>query len=131
MNESGSDAAGGRHVLVTGATGYIGGRLVKQLRDRGVPIRCGVRDLGRRSDVVRRAAPRTLPVDDAKSCGSGDRGRPAIERFRRWRTGLLTRPSRTDLVREAHMCSDPATKAAWFFFPAAPLSRRPVRFSAQ
>lgn len=35
------------HVLVTGATGYIGGRLVARLSDGGVHVRCVVRDLGR------------------------------------------------------------------------------------
>jgi len=33
------------HVLVAGATGYIGGRLVKRLSARGVRIRCVARDL--------------------------------------------------------------------------------------
>jgi len=33
--------------LITGATGYIGGRLVGRLRDRGVRVRCVARDLRR------------------------------------------------------------------------------------
>jgi uncharacterized protein YbjT (DUF2867 family) len=32
------------HVLVTGATGYIGGRLVPRLLEAGYPVRCFVRD---------------------------------------------------------------------------------------
>ena len=70
MNESGSDAGGGLHVLVTGATGYIGGRLVKRLRDRGVPIRCTVRDLGR-LDGCRWPGVEIIPGDlaDARATG--------------------------------------------------------------
>src|SRR5512143_3194477 len=34
-------------VLVTGATGYIGGRLVPRLLDAGYRVRCMVRDHGR------------------------------------------------------------------------------------
>ena len=36
-----------RLILVTGATGYIGGRLVPRLRERGYPVRCLARDPGR------------------------------------------------------------------------------------
>src|SRR5512137_592802 len=32
------------HILVTGATGYIGGRLVPRLLQAGYPVRCLVRD---------------------------------------------------------------------------------------
>ena len=34
----------GRRVLVTGATGYIGGRLVPRLLEKGLRVRCAVRD---------------------------------------------------------------------------------------
>ena len=34
-------------VLVTGATGYIGGRLVPRLLARGLPVRCAARDIHR------------------------------------------------------------------------------------
>ena len=37
----------GRTVVVTGATGYIGGRLVPRLLDRGARVRCLVRDPAR------------------------------------------------------------------------------------
>ena len=40
--EGGTDRKG--LVLVTGATGYIGGRLVPRLRQRGWPVRCMLRD---------------------------------------------------------------------------------------
>ncbi|MFL1377373.1 SDR family oxidoreductase [Nocardiopsis protaetiae] len=40
----------GRTVLVTGATGYIGGRLVPQLLDAGFEVRCLARDPGRLRD---------------------------------------------------------------------------------
>ncbi len=39
--------AGNRTVLVTGATGYIGGRLVQRLLDAGYQVRCLVRDPSR------------------------------------------------------------------------------------
>jgi uncharacterized protein YbjT (DUF2867 family) len=45
--DAAGDSAGRPHVLVAGATGYIGGRLVRRLRDRNVCIRCVARDLGR------------------------------------------------------------------------------------
>lgn len=47
VNDASADGAGGLHVLVAGATGYIGGRLVKRLHGRGVSIRCVARDHGR------------------------------------------------------------------------------------
>lgn len=47
MRASSVARTGRPHVLVTGATGYIGGRLVARLRDRGFRVRCAVRDLGR------------------------------------------------------------------------------------
>jgi len=47
VNDAAGDGAGGPHVLITGATGYIGGRLVGRLRDRGVRVRCVARDLRR------------------------------------------------------------------------------------
>src|SRR3954470_5165970 len=43
-------------VLLTGATGYVGGRLLKALEQRGLPVRC----LARRPEFLRsRAAPNT------------------------------------------------------------------------
>ena len=47
VSAAAGDGAGGPHVLVTGATGYIGGRLVGRLRGRGVCVRCVARDLRR------------------------------------------------------------------------------------
>jgi uncharacterized protein YbjT (DUF2867 family) len=46
MDDPGSNSPRGPHVLVTGATGYVGGRLVKRLRRRGASVRCLVRDQG-------------------------------------------------------------------------------------
>lgn len=42
-----SETAGRTTVLVTGATGYIGGRLVPRLLDAGYDVRCLVRDPGK------------------------------------------------------------------------------------
>jgi uncharacterized protein YbjT (DUF2867 family) len=39
-----------QHILVTGATGYIGGRLVPRLLEAGQSVRCFVRDAGRLRD---------------------------------------------------------------------------------
>ena len=47
MNAAAGEGARGTHVLVTGATGYIGGRLVGRLRGLGARVRCVTRDLRR------------------------------------------------------------------------------------
>ncbi len=39
------DPATTRHVLVTGASGYVGGRLVTELLAKGHWVRCAVRDV--------------------------------------------------------------------------------------
>jgi uncharacterized protein YbjT (DUF2867 family) len=44
QRETRTDAAARRTVLVTGATGYIGGRLVPRLLESGYAVRCLVRD---------------------------------------------------------------------------------------
>ena len=95
-----------QRILLTGATGYIGGRLAPRLLDRGYDVRCLVRDPDRltgldwidRTDVVQGDVlePETLPaamegVDVAyylihsMSAGSGfaERDRRAAENFGR------------------------------------------------
>jgi len=51
-----TNSARSTSVLLTGATGYVGGRLLKALEQRGVSVRC----LARRPEVLlSRAAPST------------------------------------------------------------------------
>jgi uncharacterized protein YbjT (DUF2867 family) len=47
MNAPTEDASSGR-VLLTGATGYIGGRLLRRLEEAGIPVRC----LARRPEAL-------------------------------------------------------------------------------
>jgi uncharacterized protein YbjT (DUF2867 family) len=54
-----TDRDGSRSVLIAGATGYIGGRLMSALEAKGIPLRC----IARRPDFLRpRAAPSTEVV---------------------------------------------------------------------
>jgi uncharacterized protein YbjT (DUF2867 family) len=51
---AGSPRRPGRRALVTGATGFIGGRLARALADAGWTVRCLVRDRSRAPDLERR-----------------------------------------------------------------------------
>lgn len=62
-----SEQSAHRTVLVTGATGYIGGRLVPELLAAGHRVRCLARDPGRLRD---------LPWRTAVECVRGDVTRP-------------------------------------------------------
>ena len=53
--------------LVTGGTGFIGGHLVRKLRERGIPVRCLVRENSRRDAIP--AGVETAPVDWASGQG--------------------------------------------------------------
>lgn len=44
MHDPGTTVPADRPILVTGATGYIGGRLVPRLLELGYRVRCMVRD---------------------------------------------------------------------------------------
>ncbi|WP_371495859.1 SDR family oxidoreductase [Kitasatospora sp. NBC_00374] len=57
------EPTGGRLCLVTGATGYIGGRLVPELLAAGHRVRCLVRDPGRIRDYPWRAEVDTARAD--------------------------------------------------------------------
>ncbi|MEX0953571.1 MAG: SDR family oxidoreductase [Nitriliruptoraceae bacterium] len=62
-------------VLVLGATGYVGGRLVPELLEAGLDVRCGVRDPARLSGRPWRAHVEVVraDVDDAESMAAACR----------------------------------------------------------
>lgn len=58
-------------ILVTGATGFIGHRLVERLRSEGRPVRCTVRSLPKAQDL-RDLGAETVLCDIAKGPGLGE-----------------------------------------------------------
>lgn len=58
-NQENSSIPTGYHVLVTGATGYVGGRLWRRLEKLGCPVRCLARNPER---LARRVGPGTEVV---------------------------------------------------------------------
>lgn len=64
-----------RHILLTGATGYIGGRLAPRLAARGYRVRCLVRDPDRLADVPWARSVDIVEGDVSKP----DTLRPALE----------------------------------------------------
>jgi uncharacterized protein YbjT (DUF2867 family) len=65
-----------RHILVTGATGYIGGRLVPRLLEEGYSVRCLARDPARLAGRPWRDAVEVVEADvlDARALPDALRG---------------------------------------------------------
>ena len=55
-------------ILVTGATGYVGGRLLRRLEDLGYPVRC----LARRPESLAGDVAPATEVDGGDALVSGD-----------------------------------------------------------
>ncbi|MDQ6859412.1 MAG: SDR family oxidoreductase [Chloroflexota bacterium] len=69
-----TDASRDRLVLVTGASGYVGGRLLRALVDRGHPVRC----LARRPAYLRSRVPAGVDVVTGDCLDPGSLG-PALD----------------------------------------------------
>src|SRR4051794_27781063 len=76
-----SQPASSPAILITGATGTVGGALAAQLADRGVAFRALVRDPGRPALAALRAQPGVaLVAGDLDDPGSLDRALAGVDR---------------------------------------------------
>ena len=56
----------GSKVLITGATGFVGGRLAEMLLEQGAEVRCVVRNFGHATRIAR-MGPKIIPADLANA----------------------------------------------------------------
>jgi uncharacterized protein YbjT (DUF2867 family) len=108
-----SGSAGGtvsRHVLLTGATGYVGGRLLPELESRGIRVRC----LARRPEFLAgRIGPRTeMMAGDVLDGGSLKRALEGIDTAYYLVHAMASGKGFEDLEREGARCFAQAARAS-------------------